>query len=189
MCVSAFINHSLHWNRFLEGNEDYTWLYLIPFSVCSGHRGFRVPLLGLVRRPRRFRRSGGRLPPPSAPHRLPAPGRHRGPAQHGLAAPDRPGRGGRQQPLPPRKHAGPSPSADAGLLAARRHRNAGLPEQHPASASLLHGEEDPAREPGGGGHRERLQGNGETQVHGSNECQPSHLDIEMRCEAFLFLQE
>ena len=80
--------------------------------------------------------------------------------------PHRPWRGARQQPLPPGQHSSPSPSADPGRVAARGRRCAGVPVQHPASAALLHREEDPAREPGDRSHRERLQRDGEGQVQG-----------------------
>lgn len=131
-------------------------------TVCSGHRGLCLPLLGLVRWPRRLGCCRRRLTPPTAPHRLPAAGGHRRLAQCSLTPADHPGRGTRWLPLPAGQHYRPPALADPGLLTARCLRHTGLTQQHATATSLLHGEEGGPREPGGGGSRERLQGNGET---------------------------
>lgn len=130
-------------------------------NVCPGHRGLRFPLLGLVWRPRWLRRRSGCLAPPATPHRLPAAGRHWCPSQHGLAPTDHPGRGIWGLPLSPGQHSRTPAFAYPGILAARCLWHAGLAQQHAATTPLLHREESGTREPGGGGHRECLQGNGE----------------------------
>ena len=154
---------------------DIKSIYMMYMSAGQWRTG--VPLLGLVRWPRRLRCSSCRLPPTAAPHRLPAPGRHRDPTQRCFFATDRPGWGARQQPLPPGKHPRPSPSPDPGRFFARCLRCTRFPEQHPASATLLYWEEDPTWEPGDRSHRERLQRDGKRPVQqGHDELKPTHPD-------------
>lgn len=143
----------------IKSNSRAVSLYIVCMCVL-GQRGACVSLLGFVWRPRRFRRGGRCLPPAAAPHRLPAPGRHRDPAQRDLPAAHRAGRRARWQPVPAGKHPRPSPLPDQSCFVARGCWHTGFPLQHSTTPSLLYWEEDPARMPGDWSHRERLQRNG-----------------------------
>lgn len=142
----------------------YLLCHMCSSNLTTGQWRSHFPLLGFVWWPRRLRSSSCRLPPPTAPHRLPASGCHRGPAQPALPTPYSAGRGARQQPLPPWKHPGTSQGPDSSGFPARGCRHSKLSVQHSTSTALLYWEEDPAWEPGDRSNRECFQRDGESQV-------------------------
>lgn len=160
-CSPPPLNWAVHCN----------WVRSFSLCLAAGAAGGAVlPLLGAVRRPRGLGRGRHGRPPPAPPPGGPAAGGGGHSARAGTvppAAAHRAGGGGgaRRDPAPTTR-AGVSAvpvqghvSAGGGGGSGRPRRARWRPLLH-APAAILHGEEDPAREPGGRGSGERLQRDG-----------------------------